>query len=81
VPFIALLLYLSRIDKKIEFKSVTSFSNLLNTELKQNNKNHIGLSNNLRNKITKNLLNKNIIELCKLTGFKNSIEIKTIINN
>ncbi len=78
---ISLIIFLNRIDKKIEFKSTTALANLLNNELKQNNQKHIGLSNNLRNEITKHLLNKNIIELCKLTGFKNSVEIKSLINN
>lgn len=81
IPLISLIIFLNRIDKKIEYKSVTSLANLLNKELKQNNQKHIGLSNNLRNEITKHLLNKNTIELCKLAGFKNSLEIKMFLNN
>lgn len=79
---ISLVIFLNRIkEKKIEFKSTSALANLLNKELKQNNQKHIGLSNNLRNEITKHLLNKNIIELCKLAGFKNPVEIISIINN
>lgn len=81
IPLISLIIFLNRIDKKIEYKSVASLANLLNKELKQNNQKNIGLSNNLRNEITKHLLNKNTIELCKLAGFKNSLEIKIILNN
>lgn len=81
IPLISLIIFLNRIDKKIEYKSISSLANLLNKELKQNNQKHIGLSNNLRNEITKHLLNKNIIELCKLAGFKNSLEIKMFLNN
>jgi hypothetical protein len=78
---ISLIIFLNRIDKKIEFKSTTALANLLNNELKQNNQKHIGLSNNLRNEITKHILNKTTIELCKLAGFKNSSEINYIISN
>lgn len=81
MPLISLIIFLNKIDKKIEFRSTTAFANLLNNELKQNNPKNIGLSNNLRNEITKHLLNKNIIELCILAGFKKNSEIKDIISN
>lgn len=81
MPLISLIIFLNKIDKKIEFRSTTAFANLLNDELKQNNPKNIGLSNNLRNEITKHLLNKNIIELCILAGFKKNSEIKDIISN
>lgn len=81
IPLISLIIFLNKTDKKIEYKSTYSLANLLNKELKQNNQKYIGLSNNLRNEITKHLLNKNIIELCKLAGFKNSLEIKMFLNN
>lgn len=64
----------------LTYTSVSKFAEILRNDLEGNNKPNIGLSKALRDNISK-YTNYSENELIKLAGFKNSVEIKSLINN
>ncbi|WP_428741865.1 hypothetical protein [Tenacibaculum sp.] len=80
LPFISLLIYLHK-KECLKINSAKQIADILISELKHINAPYIGLSNQLRDKISQGLMTNSTNELVKLTGFKYPNEINIFLKD
>ena len=78
-PFIAILILLIKL-KYVDEKVSLNIQKVLLKDLKEINKENIGLSTNLRSVISQEVYNYSKKDLLKLTNFKNITKIKSVVN-